>query len=130
MIQMFSNISYFSTNLKFIYICLPLFTFVNLCSNDASMHKFCACLCWFCVFMHQRSNESYITGNVSLLLGHQKKSLSKWPSLYCLIHFYNYMCQSILVNLSRACFFLSQGAFFPFWVFRASFGKCSTQKFL
>ena len=25
-------------------LCLPLFTFLYLCSNNASMHKFCACL--------------------------------------------------------------------------------------
>ena len=33
MIQMLSNFSYFSTNLDFVY----------LCSNDASLHKYCAC---------------------------------------------------------------------------------------
>ena len=43
MIQMFLNFSYFSTNLDFVYLCFPLFTFVYLCSTDASMHKFCAC---------------------------------------------------------------------------------------
>ena len=31
---------YFSTNLDFVYLCLLLFTFVNLCWNDASMHSF------------------------------------------------------------------------------------------
>ena len=40
LIQMFSHISYFSTNLHFVCLCLPLFTFDCLCWNDASMHSF------------------------------------------------------------------------------------------
>ena len=49
MIQMFWKFSYFSTKLDIVYLCLPLFTFVYLCSNNASIHKFCACLFkqWF-----------------------------------------------------------------------------------
>ena len=47
MIQMFLNFSYFSTNLNFVYLCLPLLTFVYLCSTNASMHKFCACFIVF-----------------------------------------------------------------------------------
>ena len=47
MIQMFLNFSYFSTNLDFVYLCLPLLTFVYLCSTNASMHKFCACFIVF-----------------------------------------------------------------------------------
>ena len=43
MIQMFLSFSYFSTNLDNVYLCLPLLTFVYLCSTDASMHKLCAC---------------------------------------------------------------------------------------
>ena len=43
MIKMFLNFSYFSTNLDLFYLCLPLLTFVYLCSTDASMHKFCDC---------------------------------------------------------------------------------------
>ena len=30
-IQMFWNLSYFSINLNFVYLCLPLFTLVHLC---------------------------------------------------------------------------------------------------
>ena len=36
MFQMFSNFSYSSTNLDFVYLCLPLFTFdklTHLCTN-------------------------------------------------------------------------------------------------
>ena len=32
-----------SNNPWLCYLCIPLFTFVYLCSNDTSMHKFCAC---------------------------------------------------------------------------------------
>ena len=44
-IQIFSydsnvlKLSMFSTILYFVYLCLTLFTFVYLCSNDASMHN-------------------------------------------------------------------------------------------
>ena len=43
MIEMLSNLSYFSTNLDFVYLCFPLITFVYLCSNDAFKRKFFAC---------------------------------------------------------------------------------------
>ena len=36
-------------------LCLHLFTFVYLCSNDASMHKFCAC---FILFPSVINNDS------------------------------------------------------------------------
>ena len=50
MIQMFLNFWYFSSNLDFVYLHLPLLTFVYLCSSDASMHKFCACFFFFFFF--------------------------------------------------------------------------------
>ena len=42
MIQMFLNFSYFSTNLDFVYLCLPLLTFVqltHLCTNFVLVSK-------------------------------------------------------------------------------------------
>ena len=63
MIQMFSNFSYFSTNHDFVY----------LFSNDASMHKFCACLfddkyTQKCKFLHPWSPQSYYYQQLENLL--------------------------------------------------------------
>ena len=103
MIQMFLNFSYFSTNLDFVYLCLPLLTFVYLCSTDASMHKFCAC--WIklsdnmcivkCIFsdqilflVHTSFNKALFGGLKSYLV--QTKLFFK-PIFYNLIWNWNYL---------------------------------------
>ena len=59
MIQMFLKFSFFYTNLNFVYLCLPLSTFVYLCWNDASMHSFVAVYFWvhFCLQYLQHPNR-------------------------------------------------------------------------
>ena len=46
MIQMFSNFSYFSTNHDFVYLCLPLFGFVQIthqCTNYVLVQSLSTC---------------------------------------------------------------------------------------
>ena len=62
---------FISTLSTFVYICLPLLTFVYLSSNYASMHKFCAC------FFNNWVIFNYF---VSFLLAYSLKSCSKTMS--------------------------------------------------
>ena len=54
------------------YLCLPLFTFFYLCSNDASMHKFCACSVSNLYSLEYRTWHWTKKGNVKMFTSSKK----------------------------------------------------------
>ena len=57
--------------LTFVYLCFPLFTFVNLCSTDSSVHKFCAF--FFTIF---RSGTLFTFSTVQCVLIKTNKNIT------------------------------------------------------
>ena len=92
----------------FANLCLPLFTFVNLCSNDASMHKFCACLIqskhWIKLSEYSRGvsiNWSKCHENIYILIWSKWQNFSRrWQSNSITINIF----WKRLSNVNDECF--------------------------
>ena len=82
----------------FVYLCLPLFTFVYLCSNDASVHKFCACLYLESIYICVYSDLI-----LDLLL------------IKVLISWYNFISAHLLIQL-WICWSLIRSLIFLFYI--------------